>query len=169
MNEAKYAELERGASVPTKGELRERLDELARMPALLARAVASRNDAARRARPEPDAFSLHEHVWYLRDIEVQGYARRLRALANEREPFLADLDGTRLAAERRYLELPLERGLAEFVAARESNLAFARSLPHDALRRRGELEGVGCITLAELIELWRNHDAGHADEIAALA
>jgi hypothetical protein len=163
----KYAELERGATLPTEATLRERFDELARMPALLAEVVARTSDGARRTRPAPDAFSLHEHVWHLRDIEVLGYSRRLRALANESEPFLADLDGTRLAVEGRYHELPLERGLAEFVEARESNRAFARLLPLASFGRRGEMEGVGCLTLAELIELWRNHDAGHADELAA--
>lgn len=164
----KYAALEVQASFPTPAELEARLAALERLPAVLATAVRERAPDERRAPPAPDAFSLHEHVWHLRDIEVLGYARRLRALAREDEPFLPDLDGTRLAKERRYLELPLEQGLAELTTARAENVAFVRSLPREALGRHGEMEGVGCLTLASLTEMWRNHDAGHADEIAAL-
>src|SRR5262245_8122269 len=52
-----------------------------------------------------DAFSLHEQVWHLRDIEVDGYARRFRAVATQDDPFLPDLDGARLAIERDYRSL----------------------------------------------------------------
>jgi hypothetical protein len=164
----KYAALELEASLPTPAELELRLVAHERMPDLLSAAVQQREPDERRAQPAPGAFSLHEHVWHLRDIEVLGYARRLRALAREDGPFLPDLDGTRLARERRYLELPLEQGLAELRAARSENVAFVRSLSHAALGRRGEMEGTGCLTLAALIEMWTGHDAGHADEIAAL-
>jgi len=164
----KYAALELEAKLPTPAELDRRLAALERMPALLETSVLERERDERRAQPAPEAFSLHEHVWHLRDIEVLGYVRRLRALAHEAEPFLPDIDGTQLARERRYLELPLEQGLAEFRAAREENVAFVRSLPHAVLGRRGEMEGTGCLTLASLIEMWCNHDAGHEAEIAAL-
>lgn len=166
----KYASSVREAVAPSAAEIAARIESLARMPALLRASVAGRTDTRLRARPgpEPDAFSLHEQVWHLADVEALGYAHRARAIATEEHPFLPDLDGTRLALERRYLDLPLAAGLARFEVARAGNLLFLRALPHAAFTRAGELEGVGCVTLAELLARWCDHDAVHAAEIAGL-
>ena len=111
---------------------------------------------------------LDSAQYMLRDIEVLGYSHRLRAVALDNQPFLADIDGTRLAAERDYHSLSLEVGVAEFVAARTENIAFLRSLPDCAFERRGEMEAVGCVTLAKLAEMLKNHDAVHRREIQEL-
>ena len=39
-----------------------------------------------------------EHVCHLRDIEVEGYAPRLKRILSEDGPFLPDIDGRRLAS-----------------------------------------------------------------------
>ncbi len=166
----KYAALEHCEVSATPSEITERLDALERMPAILRSAVALKNADALRARPSPapDAFSLHEHVWHLCDLEELGYSKRWRAIATEAHPFLADVDGTKLAIERRYLELPIAEALDRFERTRASNVAQLRALPHAAFARRGELEGVGCLTLAQLLERWCDHDAVHRSEIAEL-
>lgn len=166
----KYATPIERTALATRDQIEARVDALERMPAFVRAAVERANASQRRIRPgpEPDAFSLHEHVWHLRDVEAFGYSVRARAIASERDPFLADVDGTRLAVERAYLECALEPALADFERERASNVALLRALPLDAFERRGELEGVGCVSLAGLLERWCDHDAQHRREIAEL-
>lgn len=166
----KYA-AQSSRSIPVgHGEIAARIDALERMPEFLRATLDDTSESRRRARPgpEPDAFSLHEHVWHLRDIETLGYSARVRAIAREDDPFLPDLDGTRLALERAYLGAPLEPALREFERERAANVALLRALPLEAYERRGELEGVGCVSLADLLDRWCDHDAVHRREIAGL-
>jgi hypothetical protein len=166
----KYTTLDADARVGSRAEIDALIDSLAGMPEFVRGCVNAFDPDALRRRSDasPDAFSLHEHVWHLRDIEVLGYSRRLRALLEEENPFMADIDGARLAAERGYLELPLATGLREFFSARAENVAMLLSLPVAAFQRRGELETVGCSTLFGLIGLWCNHDEGHRGEMREL-
>lgn len=47
------------------------------------------------------------------------------------------------------------------------NLALLRSVPASAWSRRGVQEGVGEVTLADVVRGMREHDASHRTEIAA--
>jgi hypothetical protein len=49
-----------------------------------------------------DEFSALENLCHLRDLELQGYTRRIKLLLDESDPALADFDGARVAAERDY-------------------------------------------------------------------
>lgn len=166
----KYALAADPGTVVSPREIRARIDALERMPAFLRDAVAGRTDDELRARPAQDAdgFSLHEHAWHLRDLEVIGYSRRIRAVVADESTFLPDVDGTKLASERGYSSLPLADALADFERERAANVAFLRGLPFEAFERRGDLEGVGCISLAGLLERWCDHDRVHRSEIDAL-
>jgi hypothetical protein len=165
-----YAALEHATDARPWTEIAVMLDELATLPAFVRERVARTSRSALRWRPSPapDAFSIHEQLWHLRDIDVLGYARRCRAIASEPGAFLADIDGTRLAVERRYLELPIELAVVELERARHETLEFLRALPHAAYERRGEMEGVGCVSLPGLLEMWLAHDRGHRGEIDEL-
>src|SRR5688500_19594160 len=48
---------------------------------------------------------------YLRDIETEGYTVRIGQLLEEEDPLLRDLDGDRLAIERRYIEQDVDGAL----------------------------------------------------------
>lgn len=140
------------------------------MPAHLEGVLAGLSEAQLRHKPgtEADAFSLAQHVHHLRDIEVEGYSRRLRRMLAEENPALPDIDGTRLAVEGAYNQKPLSPALDDFVAARRANVELLRRLTPADLSRSGEMEGVGRITLAQLLEMWRNHDAAHRVELQEL-
>jgi hypothetical protein len=114
-------------------------------------------------------FSLVEHVWHLRDLDVEAFAERLRRTLSEDRPALPDFDGARAAAERGYTTRPLETAVEELLDARAHAVAALRELDTTALTREAELEGVGRLTLAALIGRWRDHDAGHRDEMQRLA
>src|SRR5229473_5144194 len=53
-------------------------------------------------KPAPEVFSVRENVLHLRDIDVEGYAHRVRLILEEEHPALPDVDGGRLARERNY-------------------------------------------------------------------
>src|ERR687883_177480 len=65
-------------------------------------------------KPSEKEFSILENICHLRDIEAEGYAFRIRKILSDREPFLPDIDGDRLAAERSYNRQNLRAALDVF-------------------------------------------------------
>jgi len=115
------------------------------------------------------AFSLLEHVWHLRDVDGFGYLQRLRRSLSETRPELPDVDGDRLAAERAYQTRPLRPAQDVLLRGRRKALAQLRRLGEKDLRRKAVLEGVGPVTLGDLVLRWRAHDVGHRVEMERLA
>ena len=144
------------------------LASLAAMPDALRHRLAGLTDAELRFKPGVDTFSVLENVWHLRDIEVEGYARRLTLLLREENPLLPDLDGSALARERRYNSQPLQPALDAFVSSRRASLVILADVAPAQLERRGSFENVGEVSLARLLELWVEHDQGHLKELDEL-
>jgi len=142
--------------------------ELAGMPAGLEKRVAGLSEEQLRYKPGPDTFSVLENVCHLRDIEVEGYARRLGLLLREDDPLLPDLDGSALARERRYNEQPLRAALEAFSSMRRRCLATLADVTQEELKRRGRFENVGVVTLEGLVELWIAHDREHVRDLDQL-
>lgn len=113
-------------------------------------------------------FSILEHVCHLRDIEAEGYAARVKRILSEDGPLLPDIDGSRLAIERDYNSQNLALALQAFSQARALNVETLRNVREDQLGREGNLEGVGTITLWQLLNLQREHDEEHLRELSAL-
>ena len=111
-------------------------------------------------------FALIEQAWHLADLEVEGYGMRIARMIEEDNPALPDFRGDVIARERNYIELELEPALERFAKARRENIARLESAKD--LRRAGEQEGVGRVTLARVAEMMAEHDAGHAAELHAL-
>ena len=144
------------------------LDSLEAMPREL-QSVARRMTAEAAVAAPPDGgFSLLEQAWHLADLEREGYGERIRRLLSEEDPRLPDFDGARIAMERNYRARSLAEGLAAFLAERTANVALLRSLPAIAWGRAGLQEGVGPITLRDVLRMMREHDDSHRAEIAAL-
>ena len=141
---------------------------LARMPEELQRRLAGLSEAQLRFKPGPDSFSVLESICHLRDIEVEGYARRLGLMLREEDPLLPDLDGAALARERGYNEQPLQPALDAFLSMRRRCLATLADLSAEEYARRGRFENVGEVTLDGLVELWAEHDQGHLKELDGL-
>jgi hypothetical protein len=145
------------------------LEDLASLDAWLP-AVLAGLDAAELARRVPGcgSFALVEHVCHLRDLEVEGYGVRLRRTLAADVPHLPDLDGDRLAAERKYLEQAHAPALRALLAARRRNVERLRRVRLVELKRELELDGVGRIPLGDLVLRWRTHDVGHRIEMERL-
>ncbi|HEX7965291.1 MAG TPA: DinB family protein [Gammaproteobacteria bacterium] len=137
-------------------------------PAELRRRLAGLSEAQFRFKPAAESFSLLENVCHLRDIEVEGYMRRLELLLTEADPLLPDLDGARLARERRYQEQALAPALEAFLAARRRNLTRLEQVNEADLTREGRFENVGVVSLARLLQMWTHHDAEHLHDVDEL-
>src|SRR5918911_1869957 len=88
-----------------------------------------------RMRADGGGFSFVETVCHLRDIEREGYGARIERILGEEVPSLPDLDGARLALERRYGEQGFDDGLEDFASARARNLSALRAATDEQLRR----------------------------------
>jgi hypothetical protein len=138
------------------------------MPEALEQKLTGLTHAELRMRPPGDYFSLLEQVCHLRDIEVEGYTRRLALLLEQTHPELPDLDGAALAKARDYNSQDLVPALTAFTAARRANLARLKTVKESDLDRSGHLEKVGEVSIGKLLDLWVAHDHEHAQEIEGL-
>lgn len=118
--------------------------------------------------PGAGAFSVRENVWHLRDIDVEGYARRLCLILDENHPSFPDLNGSKLARDRNYNVQPIEPALADLRNSRAASVARLKACTDSDLERIAEMQGIGATTLRRLLELWIEHDAGHVRDIAEL-
>ncbi len=144
------------------------LAELEAFPPFLVRALDAFGDPGARVRPDAQSWSLDEQLWHLADLEREAWSVRIERILGEPEPALPDFDGTAAAAERDYNAKDPYLGLQRFRAARAANLARLSALAPAQWQRRGTLEGVGALTLSELVLRMREHDLGHQREIEAL-
>jgi DinB superfamily len=145
--------------------LEDAIAALRSMPAALEQRLAGLSETQLRFKPGGDSFSVLESICHLRDIEVEGYARRLRLLLETEDPVLPDLDGSALARERRYNQQPFQPALETFLIARRGNLQRLAAATEADLGRGGRLENVGDVTLERLLDLWVEHDRGHLKEL----
>jgi hypothetical protein len=144
------------------------LDLLGETPNKLARLTEGLSAAELRWKNSADEFSALENFCHLRDLELEGYARRINQILKEIQPLLVDFDGARVAVERNYNNQQPEAALPAFQAARRQNVELLRSLTEEELERDGKLKGVGKITLRQLAVMMREHDEGHIDDLRVL-
>jgi DinB superfamily len=117
---------------------------------------------------DADEFSALENLCHLRDIEIEGYTQRIVRILQEDNPSLADIDGGRLALERDYNNQDASKALEAFTTARKRNLEQLRRIIPEQTAREGNLEGVGVVSLAKLLEMMLEHDQGHLTELGLI-
>jgi len=144
------------------------LKHLSRSPERLRELLSDVPSAAFNYKPAEEQFSILENVCHLRDIEVEGYSKRIRRIIDEDNPELPDIDGARLAIERDYNHQDLSNAVTAFVEARNHNLALLEQIDSQTLSRSGNLQGVGTVTLRKLLEMMAEHDEGHMEELRNL-
>ena len=152
----------------TRPELENVIKFLEETPDVVRRMTVGLGAEELRRKPAAEEFSFVEHACHLRDIEREGYRERIGKLLHETRPLLADIDGGRLARERRYNEQDFGEGLSAFEHARGENVSVLRALSAEELKRAGTFEGAGDITLGELVTMMFEHDRAHREEIEGL-
>ncbi len=142
--------------------------ELARVPEALRLLLSGLTHAQVIWKPSATEFSMLEHLCHLNDLEQEGHTVRIHRILEEESPFLPDIDGEKLAVERSYDTQEVDTVLPGFARARRNNCAFIARLTSEELERSGELEGVGRITLAELLHRIQAHDKDHLGTLKQL-
>jgi len=113
-------------------------------------------------------FSIRENVLHLRDIDVLGYEKRLRLILTEDYPVFADIDGGKLAVERKYNTQPIGPALDDLKRSRAASLQRLKGTSLPDRSRKAEMQGVGAIDVRRLLELWMEHDQVHIKELVEL-
>lgn len=149
-------------------ELTSLFQKLERTPDAIQEMVMDLSEEEARWAPPGDRWSFVHNICHLRDIEQEGYAVRIEKILGEADPFLADLDGPALAAERQYLRQNVHAALTAFVISRNKNLNRLRKTSPENFGRSGRLEKVGPITLGALIAMLYEHDCVHLNELRDL-
>lgn len=121
-----------------------------------------------RKRDTTQEFSILENVCHLRDIEIEGYTARIARILTEEHPVLADIDGGQLAVERDYNSQNVTEAMQSFASARKKNVALLGTLSAEQFAREGTLQGVGKVTLAQLLDMMQEHDKVHIAELSRL-
>ena len=147
--------------------LAEAIEKLAATPQRAAEIVQGLSEQQLSWKPT-EFFSLRESILHLRDIDVEGYEKRIQVILSEDSPMLPDVDGGKLAQERNYNAQPIEPALADLARSRAASVEKLRACSEADLGRRAEMEGVGKIELRRLLELWMQHDADHLKDMAEL-
>ncbi|WP_084453101.1 DinB family protein [Roseateles chitosanitabidus] len=143
------------------------LEALAAFPRLLAAHFALFPVDARHWAPASwdgvpsEPLTAIEQLCHVRDIEIDGYQRRIRRTLTEEDPLLVSLDTDQLARDRRYGEDDPARALAAFAAARRETLAMLATVTPAQLQRRARFEGYGPLTFKALVHYLCSHDQQH--------
>jgi len=102
-----------------------------------------------------------EQLCHVRDIEIEGYQRRIRRTLAETNPTLPSIDTDALVRERAYARDEPARVLATFRAARAQTLALLDGLSEAQWARTAAFEGYGPLTLRSLVHYLCSHDQQH--------
>ena len=156
-------------NVASPDEHARRVAALAAMPAALEVALNAIPPARWRDRPREGGFSLVEQACHLRDIDGDGYRRRLAAMLAHDLPSFPDLDGAKLARERDYQRQDAPAAAAAFSAGRAAIVRQLAGLGAAERARAGLMDGRTRITVDGLVAAMLEHDAGHRAELEALA
>lgn len=108
-----------------------------------------------------EALTALEQICHVRDIEVEGYQRRIERTLAEDNPFLPSIDTDALARKRRYGLSDAQAALASFRAARRRTVGVLESLTPEQLDRPAVFEGYGPVTLGSLVHYLCSHDQQH--------
>ena len=148
----------------TAEERAERIERYARGPALVREALARVPEEARKWRPAPDRWTVHEIVCHCADSEMNG-AARIRYVVAEKDPLVLGYDQDEWARALDYHALPLEPALASVVATRANTTELIRRLPEEAWRREGRHSESGRYGAEDWLRIYSEHLEGHARQI----
>lgn len=108
-----------------------------------------------------EALTALEQVCHVRDIEIEGYQRRIARTLAEENPFLPSIDTDGLARDRRYGTSNAVEAFAAFRAARAATVRTIEAIRPADFDRPAEFEGYGPVTLRSLVHYLCSHDQQH--------
>jgi DinB family protein len=145
-------------------ERSERIERYAKGPELLRAALARVPEEARKWKPAPDKWSVHEIVCHCADSETNA-ASRIRFVLAEKQPTVSGYDQDEWAREFDYHSLPLETALRSVDATRAHTAELIRRLPAEAWGREGRHTESGRYTAEDWLQVYSEHLEKHSGQI----
>jgi hypothetical protein len=145
-------------------EREDRIERYAKGPALLKAALARVPEEARKWRPGPGKWSVHEVVCHCADSELNA-AARVRYLVAEKDAVIVGYDQDEWARRFDYHQHPLEPALQTVEAVRANTLAMLRRLPADAWTRVGRHTESGRYGVEDWLNSYAEHLEKHSGQI----
>jgi len=144
------------------------LAQLTEMPPFLERALLGLPRDLLLRQPANDRSPLLEHLWHLRDCEVDLYAARIEQVLREDMPSLAPVDVGAWVSDRHYPTRDGDSAVLEFGQLRGQMLARLHSLDEAQLSRTARRFDGSAIDVLGLIEQVAEHDRDHRGRIVAI-
>jgi hypothetical protein len=151
-----------------EAELRLLIDQLASFPSWLADRARDIPVSQAAWKPDGTQFSWVEQVCHVRDVEREGYYFRIARILEEEWPLFGDINGTKLAIERKYYAQSPALALQTYRTFRDTNVARLRQASPVEFDRRGTFGGAEGFPLRQSVGWMAEHDADHRGQIEAL-
>ena len=148
----------------TPAERQEMIRRYEEGPSKLKAALSKVPREARKWRPAPEKWSVHEVICHCADSETNG-AGRIRYLVAEQKPLLVGYDQDRWAKDLDYYSAPLEPALAAVEAVRANTAPLLRRLPEKAWSASGRHTEAGTYTAEDWLKTYAEHLEIHARQI----
>jgi len=145
--------------------LKDVLAILASTPDKLKQEIASMSLKEMKSRPAPDKWSVQEILAHLNDVEEIGMRARVAAMIEAINPLLPSFDQEKRAQEMKYNRKHPLKSLASLTRQRKANVDWLAGLSPTQVKRKGNHEKVGDLSVEELVTEWAFHDLGHLKQI----
>lgn len=145
-------------------ERKSRIDRYARGAALVKAALDKVPEEARKWKPAPGKWSVHEIVCHCADSEVNA-SGRIRYVLAEKRPTIVGYDQDEWARAFDYHALPLEPALRCLEGTRAHTAELIRRLPEEAWTREGTHTESGRYTAEDWLRIYAEHLEKHAAQI----
>lgn len=139
---------------------------LRQTPEILRSLLASATPEDLDWQPSPERWSISMVLAHLANVELKTILGRLRAIAEEDNPFLPSYDQLEQFRSRKKFHGRAE--LAKFEQRRRDTLIWLNGLPASAGARTGRHEELGTLTFNELLHECAFHDLGHIRQVIEL-
>src|SRR5579871_1815426 len=136
-------------------------------PVIIERLVDQLPDSAFDARPDPERFTLREVLCHLADWEP-FFLERLKGAATVDNFRITVYDEGQMAIDNDYAHQDPRDALKRYKSGRDAYLAYAASLPPEAIDRPAYHPEQGKLTAGDLINIVVGHDVYHIDQISAM-
>ena len=133
-------------------------------PLVLRTAWESIPETARKWRPAPDKWSVHEVVIHCADSETYA-ATRIRLVVAEKDPLIVGYDQDAWALAFNYHVQSTDRALKTIEAVRTSTLPILRSLTESDWAKEGKHTQSGPYNACDWLKSYGPHLTNHAKQI----
>jgi hypothetical protein len=148
----------------TAEERVQRIERYAKGPELVRDALAQVPEEARKWKPAPDKWSVHEIVCHCADSEVNA-SQRIRYVLAEKDPVIVGYDQDEWTRAFDYHALPLDPALRALEGTRAHTAELIRRLPAEAWTREGRHTESGRYTAEDWLRTYSEHLEKHSGQI----